>query len=67
MPEKPTFMTADEYDAIVQADGATCACYEGFSRMMAVWRYENPDDDRSDYEILESPEFQKWNTPAETR
>lgn len=67
MAEKPTFMSVEEYTSILEKDGPICAGWEGFKSIMRAWRYENPDDDRSDYEILESTEFQKWNTPAETR
>lgn len=44
--------TQVEYDAMVEAEGATYAAMEGGSRMIAAWRAEHPDDDRDDLELI---------------
>lgn len=44
--------TSKEYEDTLRTNGATAAAWEGASLWLRHWRFEHPDDERDDLELL---------------
>ncbi len=52
-------MDQREFDELCEKEGVTFACWEYASRWLDAWRVDHPDDEREDFEILMSNDYQE--------